>query len=86
MGPVEAPALAQLQLAASGARWAALDAAGQSMREGLPPELSRALRRRRFLVEKARAASIVGAPRRPEQVCIVGRSIKVKESVHSTFL
>ena len=61
MGDEDAPALAQLQLAAAGARWATLDARGQGLREGLPPELARALRRRRFLVEKARAASIVGA-------------------------
>lgn len=61
VGDEEAPALAQLQLAAAGARWATLDAQGQGFREGLPPELARVLRRRRFLVEKARAANIVGA-------------------------
>lgn len=61
VGDEDAPALAQLQAAAAGARWATLDARGEGLREGLPPELARALRRRRFLVEKARAASIVGA-------------------------
>ncbi|KAK9821112.1 hypothetical protein WJX81_007441 [Elliptochloris bilobata] len=60
VGDGGAPALAQLQLAAAGACWATLDALGQGLRKGLPPELERALRRRRFLVEKARAASIVG--------------------------
>ncbi len=62
VGEGDAPALAQLQLTAPDARWAALDAAGGALVEGLPAALRAALRRRRFLVEKARAASIVGAP------------------------
>ena len=60
VGTPAAPALTQLQLTHSTARWLTLDPATSGVTEGLPPATARALRRRYFLVEKARVANIVG--------------------------
>jgi diphthamide biosynthesis protein 2 len=60
VGDPSAPALSELQLSRSGARWASFDPGAGALREGLPPEVGRALGRRYYLVERARNASIVG--------------------------
>lgn len=61
LGPPSSAALTHLQLTHSGAPWARLDpAAGYALSAGLSEGLDRLLRRRYFLVEKARGASIVG--------------------------
>ena len=44
------------------AKWVVYDPATDTMTEGLPAEVSKLLRRRYFLVEKARNANIVGKP------------------------
>jgi diphthamide biosynthesis protein 2 len=60
LGPDDVPALTQLQLTFCTARWVVHDPARGSWVEGLPAAVSATLRRRYFLVEKARNASIVG--------------------------
>ncbi|GAB4815342.1 hypothetical protein N2152v2_002388 [Parachlorella kessleri] len=62
VGSVEAPALLQLQMTFNSCQWAVFDSQGPpaGLQEGLPLQVSRALRRRYFLVEKARVANIVG--------------------------
>ena len=60
IGFPEAPALKQLQLTHSTAQWLSFDPSTGTLTEGLPMEVSRLLRRRYFLVEKARQANIVG--------------------------
>ena len=63
VGADDAPALQQLQLTFSAAPWVVHDpraAPAAALREGLPLEISRVLRRRHYLVERARNASIVG--------------------------
>jgi diphthamide biosynthesis protein 2 len=76
VGAPDAPALLQLQLTHSTSPWAVLDPAllppphqagsdgsasmAAALREGLPPEVSRALRRRYYLVQRAREARVVG--------------------------
>lgn len=60
IGFPEAPALKQLQLTHSTAPWLLLDPSTGTITEGLPLETSRLLRRRYFLVEKARQANIMG--------------------------
>jgi diphthamide biosynthesis protein 2 len=61
VGPPSGPALTHLQLTHSAAAWAGIDPAdGFKATAGLSDSLSRLLRRRYFLVEKARAASIIG--------------------------
>lgn len=59
IGAADAPALQHLQLTHSAAAWLTADPGG-TIFEGLPSETTRLLRRRRFLVEKARQANIVG--------------------------
>lgn len=60
VGPPSGPALTCLQLCHSSARWAAFDPAYGSRIEGLSPEVGRLLKRRYYLVEKAKQAQIVG--------------------------
>lgn len=60
VGAPDAPALLQLQLTYSSQPWATWDPAAGALVEGLPLDVSRALRRRYFLVQKARDARIVG--------------------------
>ncbi|KAI8474870.1 MAG: hypothetical protein J3K34DRAFT_517740 [Monoraphidium minutum] len=61
LGPPSGPALTHLQLTHSGAAWVAVDpAAGFAMSTGLCDGLDRLLRRRYYLVEKARGANIIG--------------------------
>jgi hypothetical protein len=61
LGPSSGPALTHLQLTHSAAPWVCLDpAAGYSRAHGLCESLDRLLRRRYFLVEKARGAQIIG--------------------------
>jgi diphthamide biosynthesis protein 2 len=60
VGAPDAPALAQLQLTRSGAPWALFDPSGGGLSEGLPPGVARTLRRRYYLVEKARNADVIG--------------------------
>jgi diphthamide biosynthesis protein 2 len=60
VGDPEAPALAQLQMSHSRAPWVTLEPSTGDLVEGLPREVSRVLKRRYYLVEKARDAHIVG--------------------------
>ena len=61
VGSPTAPALLQLQLTFNASPWLCLDPSTTgSTTEGLPLEVSRLLRRRYFLVEKARQANIIG--------------------------
>lgn len=60
LGPLDSPTLTQLQLTHNSHNWAMFDPASGVFQTGLSPEMSRLLKRRYFLVEKAREASIVG--------------------------
>lgn len=60
VGSRDAPALTQLQLTHNGAKWLSFYPESHQMVEGLSQDATRTLRRRYFLVEKARAANIVG--------------------------
>jgi len=61
LGPPAGPALTHLQLTHTSANWVALDpSAGFSLTRGLCEGLDRLLRRRYYLVEGARGASIIG--------------------------
>mmetsp|Transcript_822 Transcript_822/g.1981 ORF Transcript_822/g.1981 Transcript_822/m.1981 type:complete len:513 (+) Transcript_822:139-1677(+) len=65
VGPPGSDAKRHLQLTHSLMRWSAVDPGGGpgsevAVAEGVPPEVPRLLRRRYFLVEKAREAAIVG--------------------------
>lgn len=59
VGADDAPALVQLQMTHSNATWVVCDPQ-RGCQEGLPAHISRALRRRYYLVEKARVANVVG--------------------------
>jgi len=64
VGPEEAPALLQLQMTHHEREWAMLEPAVAPGRwrwqHGAPLDIARSLRRRYYLVEKAKNASIVG--------------------------
>ncbi|KAK9814668.1 hypothetical protein WJX72_009496 [[Myrmecia] bisecta] len=60
LGPDDAPALLLLQLTYNSCHWIMFDPAAQCWQEGLPTEISRTLRKRYYLVEKAKNANIVG--------------------------
>ncbi|KAK9785346.1 hypothetical protein WJX73_008039 [Symbiochloris irregularis] len=66
VGPDDSPVLSQLQMSLSGCHWAMLDPsddsseAGGRWQEGLPLDITRTLKRRYYLVEKARNANIIG--------------------------
>jgi diphthamide biosynthesis protein 2 len=62
VGGEQAPALQQLQLTYSGSPWGVYESEKGLWREGLPMEMTRLLKRRYYLVEKARNAGIVGEP------------------------
>jgi diphthamide biosynthesis protein 2 len=60
LGPFNSPALTHLQLTYSTSPWLLLDPASCTAEQGLLPDLQRLLKRRYYLVERARAASMVG--------------------------
>lgn len=60
LGPPSSPALTHLQLTHSMHPWLLLDPATQEAQQGMLPELQRLLKRRYYLVERTRAASMVG--------------------------
>lgn len=60
VGPSDAPALQQLQLTYNTNNWLAYDPDTRQIYDGIPLEASKLLRRRYFLVEKARHARVVG--------------------------
>jgi diphthamide biosynthesis protein 2 len=60
VGAPEAPALLELQLTSASAAWARLDPATGALAAGLLPGAAAALRRRAYLVERARDAAVVG--------------------------
>ncbi|WIA08592.1 hypothetical protein OEZ85_008021 [Tetradesmus obliquus] len=60
LGPFSSPALTHLQLTYSARPWLLLDPASCSAEQGLLPELQRLLKRRYYMVERARGASMVG--------------------------
>eukprot|EP00878_Enallax_costatus_P018217 GHUV01019170.1.p1 GENE.GHUV01019170.1~~GHUV01019170.1.p1 ORF type:complete len:290 (+),score=85.29 GHUV01019170.1:1008-1877(+) len=60
LGPAESPALTHLQLTHSTHPWVMLDPLQQTVHHGLAPGLDRLLKRRYYLVERARSATMVG--------------------------
>lgn len=84
LGPLDSPTLAQLQLTRSAGRWAALDPGSGAFQEGLSPELGRLLKRRYFLVEKTREASIVGLLVR-RHVAVLGLALVVYNLIRSSW-
>lgn len=60
LGPPSSPALTHLQLSFASCPWLLLDPETQGVTEGLSPGLDRLLKRRYYLVEKARGAAMVG--------------------------
>jgi diphthamide biosynthesis protein 2 len=60
LGPFNSPALTHLQLTYSTSPWLLLNPASCTAEHGLLPDLQRLLKRRYYLVERARAASMVG--------------------------
>eukprot|EP00879_Flechtneria_rotunda_P019749 GHRR01020753.1.p1 GENE.GHRR01020753.1~~GHRR01020753.1.p1 ORF type:complete len:434 (+),score=158.75 GHRR01020753.1:401-1702(+) len=60
LGPPDSPALTHLQLTHSTHLWLLLDPATLAVRHGLAHELDRLLRRRYYLVERARGATMIG--------------------------
>jgi diphthamide biosynthesis protein 2 len=60
VGAPEAPALLELQLTRASAAWARFDPATGALAAGLLPGAAAALRRRAYLVERARDAAVVG--------------------------
>lgn len=60
VGAPDAPALSQLQLTRSTAPWVCFDPGSGRLTEGVPPEVSRMLKRRYYFVERARNAAVVG--------------------------
>jgi len=60
LGPLSSPALTHLQLTFNSARWWLLDPAAGTVRRGLADGLERQLKRRYYLVERARGAAMVG--------------------------
>lgn len=60
LGPPSSPALTHLQLSHASCPWLLLDPDGQGTTEGLSPGLDRLLKRRYYLVERARGATMVG--------------------------
>ncbi len=63
VGPEEAPALLQLQMTHHEREWAMLEPGEGRWQHGAPLEVTRSLRRRYYLVEKAKNASIIGTAR-----------------------
>jgi diphthamide biosynthesis protein 2 len=60
LGPPSSPALTHLQLSHASCPWLLLDPDSQGVSHGLSPGLDRLLKRRYYLVERARGASMVG--------------------------
>ncbi|BDA47727.1 probable 2-(3-amino-3-carboxypropyl)histidine synthase subunit 2 [Coccomyxa sp. Obi] len=60
LGDDDAPALTQLLMTYSRMHWAMYNPHEDSLREGLPSEISRTLRKRNFLIEKAKNSNIIG--------------------------
>ncbi|EIE23796.1 diphthamide biosynthesis protein [Coccomyxa subellipsoidea C-169] len=60
LGDDDAPALTQLLMTYSRMHWAMYNPQEDSLREGLPSEISRTLRKRNYLIEKAKNANIIG--------------------------
>jgi diphthamide biosynthesis protein 2 len=60
LGPPSSSALTHLQLSFASCRWLLLDPETQGIAEGLSPGLDRVLKRRYYLVERARGAAMVG--------------------------
>jgi diphthamide biosynthesis enzyme Dph1/Dph2-like protein len=60
LGPPSSSALTHLQLSFASCRWLLLDPETQGIAKGLSPGLDRVLKRRYYLVEKARGAAMVG--------------------------
>jgi diphthamide biosynthesis enzyme Dph1/Dph2-like protein len=61
VGPLgDSPPLTELQLTHSSSPWLLMDPATRQVQQGLSPELQRLLKRRYFLVEKAKGAQLVG--------------------------
>jgi diphthamide biosynthesis enzyme Dph1/Dph2-like protein len=60
LGPPEGPALTHLQLSFAGRPWLLLDPAAANASQGLSTGLERLMKRRYYLVERARGASLVG--------------------------
>ncbi|KAK9905896.1 hypothetical protein WJX75_008313 [Coccomyxa subellipsoidea] len=60
LGEDDAPALTQLLMTYSRMHWAMYNPQEDSLREGLPSEIRRMLRKRNYLIEKAKNANIVG--------------------------
>lgn len=60
IGPAESPALTHLQLTHSTHPWVLLEPVQQTVHQGLAPGLERLLKRRYYLVERARSATMVG--------------------------
>jgi diphthamide biosynthesis protein 2 len=59
-GPADSPARDQLMLTLNSYNWLSIDPIEESIERGLPLKMTRVLRKRYFLVDKARQASIVG--------------------------
>lgn len=62
VGPDDAPALVQLQMTYSECEWAMLEPGEGRWQDGVPLDISRSLRKRYYLVERAKNANIVGRP------------------------
>lgn len=60
LGPLSSPALTHLQLSHASCTWLLLDLDSQGVSQGLSPGLDRLLKRRYYLVERARGSSMVG--------------------------
>lgn len=60
LGPSSSPALTHLLLSHASCPWLLLDPETQAVSKGLSPGLDRLLKRRYYLVERARGASMVG--------------------------
>lgn len=60
LGPFSSPALTHLQLTHNTHPWLMLDPASQVAQQGLAPGLDRLLKRRYYLVERARSATMIG--------------------------
>lgn len=60
VGPDDSPVLTQLQMWRNDSHWVMWDPCEDRWQEGIPLEIIRTLKRRYYLVEKARNAHIVG--------------------------
>jgi hypothetical protein len=77
-GPDDVAVREQLQMTLRPQKWVRYDPASSTLHEGVPLHIEQSLRRRAFLLEKARLANIVGSPRAPfslSQQCWVGLGI-----------